>query len=51
MFAIIAFILLFTWIVGITLNVIGGYVYIFLVGAVLAALAHYLGKGERQMAG
>ncbi len=50
MFAVIAFILFFTWVVGITLNVIGGYVYVFLVGAVLAWLAHYLGRQERPAA-
>lgn len=46
MYAVIALILVFTWLVGLSLHLLGGYVYIFLVGAVMALLAHYLGKEE-----
>jgi hypothetical protein len=48
MFAVVAFILLFTWVVGLTANLIGGYVNIFLFGSVIAYLAHYLGREDRR---
>ncbi len=46
MYAIISAILLFTWFVGLSNNLIGSYVNIFLLGAIFALLAHLLGREE-----
>lgn len=46
MYVIIAFILLFAWLVGLSNNMIGSYANVFLFGALLSFLAHYLGNKE-----
>lgn len=44
MFAVVASILVVIWAVGLSQNLIGDYVNVFFVGAVLALLAHVLGQ-------
>jgi len=48
MYLVITFILLIIWAVGLSQNVIGGYINVFLMGSALAFFAHFLGKEQRR---
>jgi hypothetical protein len=50
MFGIIALILLVIWIVGLSLHFLGGFIYLFLVVAIIAGIAHFMTSsgGDKQ---
>jgi len=46
MYIVISLILVGTWIFGLSINNLGGFVHVFLVGSIMSYGAHYLGKSE-----
>ena len=50
MLAILALILLVIWVVGLALHLLGGFIHLFLVAAVIVALAHFIRSGSNSSA-